>query len=117
MLLRSWRLRILDIIERIDLIHEFISDKSKDDYLKDRKSQMATARCYSVIGEAANHVPTEICQKYTKVEWRKLRDFKYLLSHEYFRVEQEMLWGTATRRLPGVKTQLQKILSADFVAD
>ena len=112
---RSWILRVSDIIERIDLIQEFINNKSKEEYLKDRKTQLATARCFSVIGEATNHIPDEVQHKYPNLEWRKLQDFKYLLFHEYFEVEQEMLWETSLRRLPEVKIKLQKVLDREFV--
>jgi len=80
---RSWKLRIDDILESIADIEIFTKGMTQDRFEKDKKTYLAVVRSLEVIGEASHHVPESIKAKYPKVPWRKMKDFRNILIHEY----------------------------------
>ena len=110
---RSWRIRVQDILKAIGEIEAFLSDhESQDSFLMDLKSLRAVTACLTQIGEAANHIPQEIKEKYPEVRWEQIRGMRNRIAHEYFSVDDAVIWKTAKERLPVFKAQLQKILSS-----
>lgn len=110
---RSWRIRVQDILKAIDEIEDFVLEhKSVESFLRDIKSVRAVTACLTQIGEAANHIPREIKEKYPEVRWEQIRGMRNRIAHEYFSVDDAVIWKTAKERLPVFKAQLQKILNS-----
>jgi len=63
-----------------------------------------------VIGEAANHIPEEIRQKYPEAPWSEMTGIRNVIVHEYFGVSLKILWETVSSDLPPLVTVLQAIL-------
>jgi uncharacterized protein with HEPN domain len=91
---RSWRLRIQDILQSLKDIQIFVSDQTLETFLSDKKTYFAVIRSLEIIGEAANHVPDGIKLKYPAIPRRKMKDLRNILSHQYFGVDNEMIWTT-----------------------
>jgi uncharacterized protein with HEPN domain len=72
----------------------------------------AATECLTVIGEAANHIPQSIKDKYPEVPWEQIRGMRNRITHEYFSVDDAVIWKTAKERLPGFKVQIQNILDS-----
>ncbi len=110
---RGWRLRVQDILNSISEIESFISGMILADFSKNRMAQHAVVRCLEIIGEAAGHVPIELQNKYSEIPWRKLKDLRNLLIHQYFGVDEEIIWDALQKDLPPLKPKLQKILEKE----
>lgn len=78
--------------------------------MSDRKTQSATVRELEVIGEAAGSISDELKSRYTDVDWRTIKDFRNVLSHEYFGIDNEIVWGIITQKLPLLKDQINLII-------
>lgn len=111
---RSWRIRAQDILKAISEIEMFTNHASFDEFSRDVKSVRAATACYSVIGEAVNHIPDAIKKKYPEVPWDQVRGMRNRISHEYFSIDETTLWRTARERLPAFKIQVQKILDSSY---
>lgn len=61
---RDWRFRLEDINEALDLIEEYVEGLEYSSWAKDRKTIDAVIRNLQIIGEAANHIPDPIQEKY-----------------------------------------------------
>jgi uncharacterized protein with HEPN domain len=59
---RKWKLRIQDILELIDAVQSYVAGMTFEDLIHDRRTVDAVVRRFTIIGEAANHVPEEICR-------------------------------------------------------
>lgn len=57
-------------------------------------------REFEIIGEAVGKLPDEIKQKRADVEWQDIKDFRNLLTHEYFGVDLEIIWQVIQDDLP-----------------
>ena len=107
---RDWALRITDILDAIAAIREFTAGMDYAAFTRDRKTVDAVLRNFTVIGEAARHVPEEVTAAYPKVPWQDMRDMRNILMHEYFGVSLLIVWDTIQVNLPPLVLQLQHIL-------
>lgn len=109
----SWRLRLQDIIDAIDAVERYTADQSLADCRADSRTVDAALYQPTIVGEAARHVPQHIQDAYPDVGWRRLRETRNLVSHVYFGIDLDRVWGMIRRRLPEVRRQLQAILEAE----
>ena len=111
---RSSRLRIEDILDAISDIEKFINGFSQEDFETDKKTYLAVIRSLEVIGEASHNFSDELKSKYKKIPWRKMKDFRNVLIHEYFGVDPEIVWKTIHDDLIPLKSDFKEILKIEF---
>ena len=96
---------------------EFLSDiqggMTYESFLADTKTQDAVIRNLEVIGEATKNLSEELRLEYAEVPWRSMAGVRNRLIHHYFGVNLDIIWQIATAELPGVASQLDRIL-ADY---
>jgi len=63
-----------------------------------------------VFGEAARHIPDSILQAYPDIPWMEIRGLRYVIAHEYDRVDFEIVWTVVQEELPPLVPLLQRIL-------
>lgn len=108
---RNWKFRLDDINEALDFIREYVKDLDYSSWAKDRKTIDAVIRNLEIIGEAANHIPDTIQEKYLEVPWFQIKGMRNLLIHEYFGVDIDVLWRTVNEDLPRLRIQIQTLIS------
>lgn len=108
---RNWKFRLEDISEALDLIEEYIQGLEYSSWAKDRKTIDAVIRNLEIIGEAANHIPDSIQEKYPEMPWFQMKGMRNVLAHEYFGVDIDVLWRTVNEDLPQLKIQVHRLIS------
>ena len=108
---REWQARIRDILTCSNNILLFIEQMDFPTFVADSKTIRAVAFELTSIGEAAKAIPVEIQDEYKEIPWSRLQGIRNILVHEYFRVDEEILWKTAKEDIPVLITNLEKILS------
>jgi uncharacterized protein with HEPN domain len=106
---KNWRFRIEDIIEALDRIFQYVQGLDYNSWLKDQKTIDAVIRNLEIIGEAAANVPQEIQDQYTDIPWYQMKGMRNILIHEYFGVDNEVIWKTIQEDLPILKTKMQDL--------
>ena len=101
---------VQDILDSINDVRNFIEGMDFKDFIKDKKTIYSVVRAIEIIGEATKNVPEEIRKKYPDVPWKKMAGMRDRLAHEYFGVDLEILWGTATEDVPQLKVPVSKVL-------
>jgi len=107
---RRWDLRIKDMIASIEHIMAYTSGLDFKQFQLDRKTVDAVVRNFEIIGEAAAHVPAEIVADYSKIPWQDIRDMRNLMIHEYFGINEKIVWHTIQEDLSPLIVQLNEIL-------
>jgi len=101
---------IQDILESIHAAIEFVADYDVESFSNDRKTKSATIRELEIIGEAASRISIENKDKYFAVPWRLMNDFRNVLSHEYFGVNDEVVLDIVKHKLLSLKKQIAEII-------
>jgi uncharacterized protein with HEPN domain len=65
-------------------------------------------RSLEIIGEASRKIDTAFKEKHPQIEWRKMAGTRDRLIHDYFGVDNDIVWDIIETKLP----QLQKDVSA-----
>lgn len=104
-------MRLEDIIEAMDRIERYTQDLDYSAWLNDEKSIDAVIRNLEIIGEAASHVPGEIQKQNSDVPWKEIKGIRNILAHEYFGVDNEIIWKTIQDDLPSIRPRIEKILN------
>ncbi len=89
----------------------FTSGRSRADLDSDQMLLRALSMSTGIIGEAASHLSDEVKEKYPEIPWRQIIGMRNFLFHEYFRVDPDILWDTATKAVPPLIPQLEQILA------
>lgn len=74
----------------------------------------AVIRNFIVIGEAARQIPPEIENQFNDVPWNKMRGLRNIVVHEYFGVDNSIVWETIKHDLPPILPLLNSILKNEI---
>ena len=83
---------------------------SFDAFLDDPRTIRAVAFEFTTMGEAARAIPEEIQEKYPGIPWGKMQGIRNVLVHEYFRLDEEILWNASQNDIPPLIAALEKLL-------
>jgi uncharacterized protein with HEPN domain len=109
---RDYRDYIKDILDSIIDIENFIKGMSFEEFKRDKKTIYAVVRSIEVIGEATKKIPKTLKDKHPEIPWKKMAGMRDRLIHEYFGIDVEILWKTATEDIPPLKQPIQNILES-----
>lgn len=101
---------IAHIRDAIINIESYASTHTYDSYLKNSWDQAALARNLEIIGEAATQLTSAYKQAHPEVPWRKISDFRNVLTHEYFAIDLNLVWEIIQKDLPDLKKQIEHLL-------
>ncbi|MCB0188085.1 MAG: DUF86 domain-containing protein [Caldilineaceae bacterium] len=107
---RPPRERILDILETIAEIQQFVADIDFEAFQDDRKTLKAVMADFAIIGEAAGQIPSELTSQHTKIPWAVMRAMRNRMGNVYFAVSPQILWDTIHQDLPPLIEPLQQLL-------
>lgn len=108
---RDWRLFLKDIHESSLRVVEYVGAMSKDEFFDDSKSVDAVMRNLAIIGEAAKKIPADVRRRYPSVEWKKMAGLRDIVVHDYFGIDEDIIWDVVTVRIPALKRQISSIIS------
>lgn len=108
---RGVRLFIVDMLEAIGKVQRYTEGLTYKEFEANDMVIDAVVRNLEVIGEAARHIPEDLRNRYTGVDWRRVIGFRNIVIHQYFDVDPEIVWTIATQRLQDLKKVLERMLT------
>lgn len=102
-----------DILESMNRIDKYISGVEYDSFLNNQMLIDAVIRNLEIIGEAARNVPEEIRSKYPKIPWRNMIGLRNILIHQYFGVDESIVWEIIQADLPEARPNLLKAIEEE----
>ena len=97
--------RIGDILWACDLARR-VAQEGKEAFLSDWKNLPVAERMLHIIGEAANGLSDEAVANYPGVPWEQIRGLRNRISHEYHKIDLEIIWETLASYLPSLVRDL-----------
>src|SRR6476469_118139 len=86
---------------------------SRVDYDNDENLRLAFAHLMQIIGEAARRVSPEGREAHTDISWREITGMRHKIVHDYFSVDEDVVWEVVTRDLPPLISILERIVPPD----
>jgi uncharacterized protein with HEPN domain len=102
-----------DILQAIQKAEDFTRNMDFRTFSEDDKTVFAVVRALEIIGEASKKIPPEFKQQNPDLPWRDMAGMRDKLIHDYFGVNEEVVWNTVLEDLPPVKTLLQSIVETN----
>ena len=101
------------IAEAAELILEYTRGLSKENFLKDRKTQQAVLMNLMTIGEAAVLLKNEhsaFIAEHPEIPWNKMRGMRNVLTHEYWNINLDVVWETIVTNVPDLRSKLGALI-------
>src|ERR1051325_424001 len=91
---------VWDMLDAARSIRDFTQGVTQDEYLRDRKLQLAVERALEIIGEAARLVSAEFKNRHPEIPWQQIVAQRNVIAHDYGEIKQDRIWKVASDRIP-----------------
>lgn len=103
--------RLEDILASAINIQNFTAGMTLQTFLNDPRTVRAVAFEFTTIGESARAIPSEIQERYTSIPWKNMQGIRNVLVHQYFRIDEEILWKASQEDIPSLISSIEKIIA------
>ena len=97
------------ILDAINAIETYIAGHTFEDFVGNRMMIDAVVRQLEIVGEASRRVSDELKESHPQVPWAKMRGMRNFVVHEYFAVNEKIVWDTCKENLPTLQQQLERL--------
>jgi len=112
---RTDALYVADIRESIEAILKYLQNGiAYNDFRNNRMMYSAVIREFEIIGKAVGKLSDSLKEEYPEMNWQDIKDFRYILAHEYFGIDLEIVWSVIQEDLPLLRDTINKILADKF---
>jgi len=99
-----------DMLDAAKAIRSFTDAISYEQYIRDRKVQMACERALEIIGEAARRVSDKTKSERSAIPWKAIIGQRNVLAQEYGEIKQDRIWEVVRNHIPALIDNLEKII-------
>ncbi len=99
------------MLDAIDRVADVVSRTTVDHFMADWVTQDAIIRELQILGEAAGRVTRELARSHPEIPWTEITGLRHKLVHDYFVVDLNVVWQTATVDVPAVRPHIAKLAS------
>ena len=102
--------RLKDMVAAIDTIFEYVANRTKEEFVDDKKTYHAVIYNIMIMGEAANMLTLEFRESHPETQWRQVTNMRNFLIHGYHNVEEELVWETVAKDLLPLREQITRYI-------
>lgn len=102
------------IQEAIERIQQYVDGLDDAGFKQSNMAQDAVIRNLEIIGEASHNIETgypEFAAAHPELPLAFAYQMRNAVAHGYFRVDLEIVWQTIHNDLPGLHSQVQRLLA------
>jgi uncharacterized protein with HEPN domain len=101
---------IRDCLAEIAILHEIAARMTLETFRSDPIARRAAAYAVQTISEAVRHIPDDWLAEFPTEPWGQIRGIGNRIRHEYFRIDDAILWEIITTDAPALKTMMEPML-------
>lgn len=103
--------RLLHILDAIDRVLRYTGGKTHDDLVNDDMMYYAVVKNIEIMGEAANMLTSEFTASHPATPWKMVRGMRNYIVHEYFQIDDAVVWDVVKHNLPVLREQMIQYIS------
>ena len=104
--------RLMHLLTALDEAIGFVQGFDFTQFAADARTLNACIRSIEVLGEAARHVSEATKQQFPQVPWQRMVSLRNFVIHQYFDVDNNVLWEVLTVFLPALRPDIEAALQA-----
>jgi uncharacterized protein with HEPN domain len=85
---------------------------SLEEFSDDPRTVRAVAYEFTTMGEAARAIPPEVQDEHPQIPWGKMVGIRNVLVHQYFRLDEDILWKATQEDIPPLIAALEAVLNS-----
>ena len=101
---------IRDSLAEIAILHEIAARMTLLTFRNDPIVRRAAAYAIQTISEAVRRIPDDWLAEFPTEPWAQIRSIGNRIRHEYFRIDDAILWEIVTTDTHGLKTVMEEML-------
>jgi uncharacterized protein with HEPN domain len=102
---------IRDCLAEISILHAIAARMTLDEFKSDPIVRRAAAYALQTISEAVRHIPDDWLADYPSEPWAQIKGIGNRIRHEYFRLDDAILWQIITTNTHALKTVMEAMLA------
>lgn len=107
---RNTLLLLDDMLQSALKIKRYTNDLNYNSFISDDKTIDAVVRNFEIIGEAANRIDPDFRDRNPEIEWKRIRGFRNRIVHDYFGIDNEIVWSIIESYLDEMIEKLNTII-------
>lgn len=102
---------IQDCLAEIGVLLQIAARMTLQTFRSDPIVRRAAAYAIQTISEAVRHIPDEWLAEFPTEPWGQIKSIGNRIRHEYFRIDDAILWEIITTDVPSLKTVMEVMLA------
>ena len=98
--------RLTHILQAIEHVETFTNGLSFETLTGDLLHLHAVAHNIQIIGEAVCKLSPEFKAEHPETQWHVIEKMRHVLVHDYYQIDNEVLWDVIQNDLPALKKQV-----------
>jgi uncharacterized protein with HEPN domain len=108
-------LYLTHILQAIQSIEKNLNGATREQFDASEMMEGFVERKLEIIGEATKNIPDAFKKQYPDIPWKDMAGMRDILIHQYIDVDDDIVWKTATERIPPLKKHIEKILQKETI--
>jgi len=101
------KINIHAILEAISKIFEYSGNyQNADQFYENQRDFDAAMMNFIIIGEMASRLTDTFTERYSHIEWYKIKGFRNIVAHNYFGIDAEEVWDIIKTHFPKLQNDL-----------
>ena len=101
------------MLQAIERICRYTKGKNFEDFIADDMMYYAVVKNIEILGEASNMLTEEFRQAHPKTPLKQVNGMRNYSVHEYFQVDNNVVWDVITNDLPILEQQIKEYLTEE----
>ena len=103
--------RLAHMLAAADRVIRYTAGKAYESLVSDDMMYYAVVKNIEIIGEAANLLSQEFIASPTETPWKQVRGMRNYIVHEYFQIDDVVVWSVVKDDIPVLRQQLLKYIN------
>lgn len=105
--------RLDHMLQAIERIRRYTKGKTFEDFIADDMMYYAVVKNIEILGEASNMLTEEFRKEHPQTPWKQVNGMRNYIVHEYFQVDNNVVWDVITNDLPVLEQQVTEYINEE----